>query len=109
MVGIIDKISLGQNDDNSLAGFDDLTGERLVELGMGFGGVNEEGADISFFDGGEGAQGGEFFDANFALAGLAKAGGVEDFESAAMEADFDAVDVACGALAGANESLLLLT
>ncbi len=75
---------------------------------MGFGGVNEEGADISFFDGGEGAQGGEFFDANFALARLAQTGSIENFESATMKADFDAVDVACGALAGANESLLFL-
>ena len=75
---------------------------------MRFGGIDEQGADVGFFDGGEGAKGGEFFDANFALAGLAKAGGVEDFERAAVVTDLDAVDVAGGALAGGDKGLLFL-
>ena len=79
MVGISDKVGLGENDNNALAGVDDLAGEGLVEFGVGFGGVNKEGADVGFFDGGESAEGGEFFDADFAFAGAAEAGGVEEF------------------------------
>ena len=79
MVGIRDKVGLSEDDNNALAGVDDLAGEGLVEFGVGFGGVNKEGADIGFFDGGESAEGGEFFDADFAFAGAAEAGGVEDF------------------------------
>ncbi len=32
MVGIFDEVGFGEDDDNSLAGVNDLTGERLVEL-----------------------------------------------------------------------------
>lgn len=39
-VGVVDKVGFGENDDDSLAGFDNLAGERLVELGMGLGGVD---------------------------------------------------------------------
>lgn len=108
MVGVIDEVSLSQDDNNSLAGVDDLARERLVELRMWFGRVDEEGADIGFFDSGEGAEGGELFDANFAFAWFAEAGGVEDFKSAIMKTYFDAVDVASRSLARADESLLLL-
>lgn len=109
MVGVVDEISFCEDDDNSLAGVDDLAGERLVEFGMGFGRIDEEGADVGFLDGGEGAKGGKFLDANFAFTGLAEAGCVEDFEGAIMEADFDAVDVTGGSLTRADESLLFLT
>ncbi len=108
VVGVIDEVGLRQDDDNSLAGVDDLASERLVEFGMGFGRVDEEGTDIGFFDSGEGAEGGELFDANFAFARFAESGGVEDFERAIMKTYFDAVDVASRSLARADESLLFL-
>lgn len=108
MVGVIDEVSLSQDDNNSLAGVDDLARERLVEFGMGFGRVDKEGADIGFFDSGKSAEGGELFDTNFAFAGFAEAGSVEDFEGAIVKTDFDAVDVAGRSLARADESLLFL-
>lgn len=76
---------------------------------MRFGRVDEKGADIGFLDGGEGAKSGKLFDADFAPSGLAEAGGVKDFEGAAVETDFDAIDVAGRALARADEGLLFLT
>ncbi len=100
------EVGLGEDNDNSLSGFDDLAGEGLVEFGMRFGGVDEEGADVGFFDCGEGAEGGEFFDADFAFAGLTEASGVEDFDSAAVEFNFDAVNIAGSSLAGADDGLL---
>ncbi len=108
-VGVVDKVGLSQNDDDSLAGFDDLAGESLVELRMVLSSVHEEGANIGFFNGGEGADGGEFFNTDFTLAGFAQASSVEDFKGAAVKADFDAIDVARSSLTGANESLLFLT
>ena len=78
-VGVGNEVGFGEDDDDAFAGVDDLTGEGLVKFGVGFGGIDKEGADIGFFDGGESAEGGEFFDADFALAGAAEAGGVEDF------------------------------
>lgn len=71
MVSIINEVSFRQDDDNSLAGFDNLAGESLVEFRMIFRGVDEKGTDVGFFNGGESANGGEFFDANFTFAGLA--------------------------------------
>lgn len=108
MVGIIDEISFREDDDDPLAGVDDLTSERLVEFGMRFGRIDEESTDVGLLDGGEGAKGGKFLNANFAFAGFAEAGGVENFESAIMKADFDAVDVAGSSLTRADESLLFL-
>lgn len=75
---------------------------------MVFSSVHEEGANVGFFDGGEGADGGELFNTDFAFAGFAQAGSVEDFESAAVEADFDTIDVARSSLTGADEGLLFL-
>lgn len=54
-VGVIDKVGFGEDDDDSLAGFDDLSGEGLVELGMWLGSIDEESADVGFFDGSKGA------------------------------------------------------
>ncbi len=76
---------------------------------MGLGGIDEEGADIGFFDGSEGAEGGEFLDADFAFAGFAETGGIKDFKSAIMVANFDAVNITGSSLARADEGLLLLT
>lgn len=70
-IGVVDQVGFGEDDNDSLTSFDNLPGESLVELRMGFGGINEQSADVGLFDGGKGAQGGEFFDANFAFAGLA--------------------------------------
>jgi len=109
VVGVIDEVGLRQDDNNSLAGVDDLASERLVEFGMGLGRVDEEGADIGLFDSGEGAEGGELFDTNFAFAWFAEAGSVEDFKGAIVKTDFDTVDVAGRSLARADESLLFLT
>ena len=84
-VGVFDKVGFGEDDDNSLAGFDDFASERLVEFAVGFGGVDEEGANVGLFNGGEGADGGEFFDADFAFARFSETGSVKDFESLAFE------------------------
>lgn len=108
MVGVVDEVSFREDDDNSLASVDDLAGERLVEFGMRFGRIDEESADVGLLDGGEGAEGGKFLDANFAFAGFAETSSVENFESAIMKADFDAVDVAGSSLTRADESLLFL-
>ncbi len=108
VVGVGDKVGFGEDDDDAFASFDDLAGKGLVEFGMGLSGVNEEGTDVGLFDGGESAKGGKLFDADFALAGFTETSGVKNLESAAVVADFDAVDVAGGALAGRNESLLFL-
>ena len=70
-VGVADKVSLGEDDDDSLARLDDLPSEGLVEFGMGLGGVDEQGADVGFFDCSERAEGGEFFNADFAFARFA--------------------------------------
>lgn len=75
---------------------------------MGLGGVDEQGADISFFDGGEGAESGKLLDADFAFTRLAETGGVKNLESSVMIANFNAVDVAGSPLAGADEGLLFL-
>lgn len=108
LVGVVDEIGFGQDDDDSLAGFDDLAGESLVELGMILSGVDEESANIGFLDGSESADGGKLFDTNFALAGFAEAGGIENFEGAIMKTNFDAIDVTRGSLARADEGLLFL-
>lgn len=107
-ISIVDEVGLSQDDDNSLAGFDDLAGESLVELRMVFRGVDEKGADVGFFNGGESANGGEFFDANFTFARFTQAGSVEDLESTAVEFYLDAIDVAGSSLARADEGLLFL-
>lgn len=108
MVGVVDEVCLREDDDNSLAGVDDLAGERLVEFRMRLGRINEEGTDVGFLDGGEGAKGGEFFNTDFAFTGLAETSGVEDFECAVMKANFDTVDIASSSLTRADESLLFL-
>lgn len=40
VVSVVDEVGFGEDDDNAFAGVDDLTGEGLVEFGMGLGGVN---------------------------------------------------------------------
>ena len=84
-----------------------MAGEGLVELGVGFGGVNEEGADIGLFDGGEGADGGELLDADFTLPWAAETGGVENFNGALVVVEVDAVDVASSSLAAGDDGLLM--
>ena len=74
---------------------------------MRFGCVDEQGADIGFFDCGEGSNGGEFFDTNFAFTWFSKAGSIQNFNSLAFELDFYAINITSSALAGANEGLLL--
>ena len=107
-VGFI-EVEFCDDDNNSLSSFDDLAGEGLVELGVGLGGVDEEGADVGLLNRGESAEGGELFDADFAFSGLSKAGGVEDFDLAFFVANGEAVDVAGGSLAGGDYCLLLLS
>ena len=43
---------------------------------MWFSTIDEETADVGFFDGGEATECRKLFDANFAFAWLAKAGGI---------------------------------
>ena len=76
---------------------------------MRFGSVDKESADVGFFNGGEGADGGKLLDADFAFAGAAETGGVKDFDWALVVVNLDAVDVTRGALAGTDDSLLFLT
>lgn len=59
--------------------------------------INKKTAYIGLFDGGEGADGGEFFDADFTFSWTTEAGGVENLEIAIIVAESNAVDVACGA------------
>lgn len=73
---------------------------------MGLGGVDKECANVGFLDGSESTKGGEFFDADFAFAGFAEAGSVEDFEIAAMVFNIDTINVTRGSLTGANDGLL---
>ena len=109
MIGVVDEVGFSEDDDDTFAGVDDLTGEGLVEFGMRLGGINEKAANVGLLDSGEGAQGGEFFDTYFPFAGLAQASGIKNFQCLTMEFDFDTIDVAGGALTGADEGLLLLT
>ena len=108
MIGVVDEVGFSEDDDDTFAGVDDLTGEGLVEFGMRLGGINEKAANVGLLDSGEGAQGGKFFDTYFPFAGLAQASGIKNFQCLTMEFDFDTIDVAGGALAGADEGLLLL-
>ena len=109
MIGVVDEVGFSEDDDDTFAGVDDLTGEGLVEFGMRLGGINEKAANVGLLDSGEGAQGGKFFDTYFPFAGLAQASGIKNFQCLTMEFDFDTIDVAGGALTGADEGLLLLT
>jgi len=104
--GLIDEIAFGEDEDDAFSGCDDLAGDGLVEFGVGGGAVDEEAADVGLFDGGEGAQDGEFFDADFPFAGFSEAGGVEDLKGSIFELDLGAVDVAGGALLAVDEGLL---
>ena len=76
---------------------------------MRLGRIDEQAAEVGLSDGGERAESREFLDADFALAGLTEAGGVEDFDGVFIEVDFYAVDVASGALARGDESLLFFS
>ena len=76
---------------------------------MWFGGVDQQTADVGFFDGCEGAEGGEFFDADFAFAGFTESGGIEDLQGFAFEFDVYAVDVASSSLFAADDGLLFGT
>ncbi len=109
MIGTIDKVRFGEDDNNSLACFDDLSGERLIEFGMGLGSIDKKGADIRLFDGGKSTEGGEFLNTNFALTGFTEPSRIQNLESATMEFDFDAVDIAGGTLSRTDKGLLLLT
>ena len=71
------EIGLGENKNDAFAGFDDFTGEALIELRMWLGAINEEATDVGFFDGGKAAEGGKLLDAHFPLAWFAEAGGIE--------------------------------
>lgn len=104
----MNEVGFSKNNDDPLAGFNDLPGEGLVEFRVWLGGIDKQGANISFFNCGERAQGGKFFDADFAFTGLAEASGIENFESATMESDFYAVNVAGSSLTRTNERLLFL-
>ena len=96
-----EEVGLGDDEDDGFAGVDYLAGYGLVEFGVGLSAVDEEAADVGFFDGGEGAKGGKFLDADFAATLAAEAGGVEDFEILAFVFEFYSVDVAsCALLAG---------
>lgn len=75
-VGVGNEVGFGEDDDDAFAGVDDLTGEGLVKLGVGFGGVHQERANVSFFNSSEGAESGELLNADFAFAGTAEASGI---------------------------------
>ena len=64
------EVSLCDDENNTLSGVNDLAGEALVELGMWLGAIDEHAANVGLFDGGEAAEGGEFFDAYLAFAWL---------------------------------------
>ena len=102
------EVGFGEDENNTLAGFDDFASETLVKLGMWLSAVNEEAADVGFFDGSETAEGRKLFDAHLALAWLAEAGGVEQFDGFAFVFEFGAVNVASGAAEVCYDGLLFL-
>ena len=102
------KIGFGDNENNTLPGFDDFTSETLVKFGMRFGCINEEAANIGLFDGGEAAEGAKFFNAHFALARLTEAGSIEQLDGLAFIFQFSAINVAGSAGKVGDHSLLLL-
>ena len=101
------EVGLRDDENNALPGVDNLAGEGLVEFGMWFSTIDKHAADVGFFDGGEAAEGAEFFDANFAFAWLAETSGVEELDSATLVTDFGAVDVAGSTGEVSHHGLLL--
>ena len=73
---------------------------------MRFSAVNKEGTDVGFFDGGEGAKSGEFFDADFTAAGFSEASSVENFERLTLVFYLETIYIAGSSLAGADKGLL---
>ena len=102
------EVGLCDDENNALAGVDNLASERLVELRMWLSAINKHAANIGLFYGGEAAESAELFDAHFAFAWLAEAGGVEQFNRAALVTDFGAVNITSGAGEVSNDGLLLL-
>lgn len=102
------EVGFGDDENDAFAGVNDLAGESLIELGMRLGAIDKHAADVGFFDSGKAAECGEFFDADFALSWLAKTCGVEQFDCAALVADFGTVDVAGGAGKVCDDGLLFL-
>ena len=102
------EVGLRDDKNNALPGVDNLAGEGLIELGMRLGAIDEHTANVGFFDGCEAAEGAEFFDAYFAFAWLAEAGGVEKLDRATLVANLGAVDVAGSSSEVGNYGLLLL-
>ena len=102
------EVGLGDDENNALAGLYDFAGKRLVELGMWLGTIDEEAANVGFFDCGKAAECGEFFDANFAFARLAEACCIEQLDSLTFVLELCAVNVAGGATEVCDDSLLLL-
>ena len=60
--------------------------------------IYKKSTDVGLFDGGEGANSGEFFNTDLALARLSKACSVKDFNGLPLEFDADTIDVAGGSL-----------
>ena len=74
---------------------------------MWLGAIDEHAANVGFFDGGEAAEGAELFNAYFAFAWLAEAGGIEKLNRAALVANLGAIDVAGSTGEVGNHGLLL--
>ncbi len=105
---IFNEIGFSNDDDNSLACFNNLSSKRLVEFGVRLGSIDEESTDVGFFNRGKGTESREFFDANFTFTRFAQAGSIKDFNGATVIFDFDTVDIAGSSLTGADEGLLFL-
>lgn len=101
------EVSLRNDENDALSGVDDLAGEGLVELGMRLGAIDEEAANVGFFDGGEAAEGAKLFDANFAFAWLAETSSIKQFDRATLVANFGTVNIAGSTGEICNHSLLL--
>ena len=101
------EVGLRDDKNNALPGVDNLASEGLIEIGMWLGAVDEHAANIGFFDGGEAAESAEFFDAYFAFARFAEAGGIKELNRAALVANLGAVDVAGSTGEVGNHGLLL--
>ena len=103
------EVGLRDDEDNALPGVNNLASEGLIKLGMRLGAVDKHAANVGFFDGGEAAEGAEFFDAYFAFARFAETGSIEQFDGAAFVADLGAVDVAGSTGEVGNHGLLLFS
>ena len=109
MVGIFDEVGFGEDDDNSLCRRQRFDRREIGRALSGARWHRRGGRRYRLLRWQRGCGGRRILDADFAFAGFAETGGIKDFKSAIMVANFDAVNITGSSLARADEGLLLLT